>query len=62
MIGLDILTYGHVYGFWLEACQELSSEIDPLKVHINPPRNLKPFPSNHLEGMDHSVKCRINQV
>lgn len=45
----DILTYRHVYGFRLQPCEELSSEIDPFKVHVDPPSDFKPFPSHHLE-------------
>ncbi len=57
----DILTYGHAYGFWLEACEELSSEIDPIKVHVYPSRDFKPFSRHHLEVNHKSVQCRENQ-
>lgn len=46
----DNLTNGHVYGFWLKACEELSPKIDPLKVHIHAPRDFKPSPWHHLKG------------
>lgn len=47
---IAIVTYSHVNGFWFEACQELSSEIDPFEVHINPSTNFKTFPNYFLEG------------
>lgn len=45
-----IITYSHVNGFWFKACQELSPEIDPLKVHINPSTDFKTLPNYFLEG------------
>lgn len=46
-------TYGHVNGFWLQACEELPSQIDPLEVYVHPTRDFEPFPSHRLAEKAH---------
>lgn len=40
--------YGHIYGFWLQACEELSPESNSFKVYIHPAWYFKIAPSHNL--------------
>lgn len=45
------ITYGHIYGFWLQACEELSPESNSFKVYIHPTRDFKILPIHNLEKL-----------
>lgn len=44
------LTNEHIDGIRFEPCQELSLEVDALKVHIDPAENIKTIGSHDLLG------------
>lgn len=56
------LTNEHVDGIRLEPCQELSLEVDALKVYIDSAKNIKPIGGYDLLGSGWQMDCWIGKV